>query len=461
MLNALVTSIYNLLSMLCGYLYISKFLRWKMKNGFFIFAGVISLVQFVIMAVFDRLPVNESTIGTENALFIGIIFAEIVGEVIFLEGKRWKRIITVIFSQIIISELFGIFEFIVGYYIGDGINVQSTMSYLIPTLVAALILFASLPGFKTKSRLELVPQAIIFVCALLSEIYTSVFGVIIVPSQKVMNVSVNIQAQMYSGLDEAIQTMAGTVNLLISFTSVVAIFLAMLITNFVVTHKFYKRNAEINESLLQAQTKYYESIEANTKNMSKLRHDYKNHLTVMSLLLEGGEVDKAKEYINEISEGLSAATPLVHTGNTIADAIISDKIKKATDLGIRINIDGAFSYKDMKPIDICSILGNILDNAIEAVGGVSVSSTDITLTLSKTDCFFVISETNLSSKPLKLDGDKVVTSKLDKVLHGLGIGNIKESAAKYGGDVDISCEPSDSHDGEFVFAINIMIPFAM
>lgn len=456
----------NLYYVFSYYLFTSKFLRLNVKKNYLIYSSIVYLIDAlaIVSEGMSLLPVPN---WVYDIVRLAVIIAFFSASFKAIEGKWYKRLLILIMSMVITESLFDKFFSLHQYIIGDAEFGKITLIFsylLIPILSILIICISSLPGRKAKSKLGLIPLIIIFLTTLIVEVYSSIFGVV-VEHQGPINVSLTAEEELVSALESA----AGTLNIVLSFTSILIVFLVMIVTNFIITQRYYKRDAEINGAFLESQVRYYESIEKNNQDMKKLRHDYKNHLTVLALLLDNGDVDKAKEYINDIGDSLNSATPLSHTGNTIADAIISDKIQKAQALDINLKVDGQFSYKNMKAIDICSIIGNILDNAIEAISTndkkfqddseKKLSSRDISLNFSKTDSFFVIEETNLSSKPLMLDGDKIVTSKIDKLFHGMGIGNIKESVEKYGGDVDIKCDPSKSHDNEYVFSISIMIPF--
>ena len=109
-------------------------------------------------------------------------------------------------------------------------------------------------------------------------------------------------------------------------------------------------------------------------------------------------------------------------------------------------------------MDLCKILANILDNAIEAVSEEALSDVDpefkkIELIFKRTDKFFMISLTNpCLSCPVIVDG-QIETHKNDKKNHGFGIANAKEAAANYGGELSVECEPKS---GGFVFRTEIL-----
>lgn len=98
-------------------------------------------------------------------------------------------------------------------------------------------------------------------------------------------------------------------------------------------------------------------------------------------------VDQAKDYIVEISENIRETDIGVHTGNSIVNAIILDKITVAKEKGVSIIVNGVWNYEKMQSVDICTILANVLDNVIEAVDA-TLSDTNIVLDLKCTDPFY-------------------------------------------------------------------------
>ncbi len=93
----------------------------------------------------------------------------------------------------------------------------------------------------------------------------------------------------------------------------------------------------------------------------------KNHVYVMRELYRSGKMDELENYMNEIGDRLELADTSIHTGNEIADAIISEKNRKAEENGIRFTAEGTLPDLEMSATDICTVFSNALDNALEAV----------------------------------------------------------------------------------------------
>ncbi|MBN1776247.1 MAG: sensor histidine kinase, partial [Clostridiales bacterium] len=231
---------------------------------------------------------------------------------------------------------------------------------------------------------------------------------------------------------------------------------------------YYKEMIEANDQYLKAQAQYYEAVERSNTEIRKIRHDMKNNLTVLSLLLENGDHAQMKSYLAELDASVQSADTGIRNGNRIADAILFDKKQKAEKAGCRLSIDGTFTYTGMSAVDTCAILGNLIDNAIEATAPLPIEKREITLRFTRTDYYFIISQANpclkrsiFFSSGLGTSGsDKesfgFTTSKSDKTNHGFGLLNLKEAIARYQGEIKITCEPSD--DVLFEFRAEIIIP---
>ena len=222
----------------------------------------------------------------------------------------------------------------------------------------------------------------------------------------------------------------------------------------------YKELNTVNEELVESQTKYFEDKARSDNEIRAMRHDMKNNVQVLMLLLENGEYDQMKEYLEEMGENLQVADISAHTGNTVADAIIADKTSQASAKGIKLKSSGVISGVDISPVDTCRILANLLDNAIEAVSADELSDLDpdsklIDLQFKKTENYFTIVVTNPCYKVPEIEDGKIVTSKSDKNEHGFGMSNIKNAADNYEGELQVSCDPKPYG---FEFTAQIVFP---
>ena len=188
----------------------------------------------------------------------------------------------------------------------------------------------------------------------------------------------------------------------------------------------------------------------------------RNNIQVLMLLLEKKEDDKMGEYLKEMGDNLVSADVSAHTGDMIADAIIAEKKAEADSRGIKLKSIGKIEGVKISPVDMCKILANLLDNAIEATSMKELKDIDehdkaINLQFKKTDNFFMISITNPCFKAPETKDGKIVTSKEDSKNHGFGLKNIESAAAVYDGEVNFSC---DEKPYGFLIRSEVVFPIA-
>lgn len=190
-------------------------------------------------------------------------------------------------------------------------------------------------------------------------------------------------------------------------------------------------------AIRETEQEYYDEINRRYNESRKIRHDINNHLLAVSALIERGNIEAAKRYIAEVSEQSDLAAMPVKTGRNVLDALLFKKTEQAAEKGCKISfeIDCPISG-GISDYDLCTIFGNILDNAIEA----SNSGDKISVKIGKQLDMLYIACENPFSGELKRRGDKIITTKKDIASHGFGIMRVKEIAGRYGGDVNITAE---------------------
>ena len=176
------------------------------------------------------------------------------------------------------------------------------------------------------------------------------------------------------------------------------------------------------EAYLAAELGYIGQYKKKQVETNRFRHDIKNNLALTQMMLDEGHVEEAREHLKDMLGEVSSLSPKYVTGDEMLDIIISMKADKMDELNIRFTLDGvADGGLQIKPMDMCSIFANALDNAIEAAR--SCKEPFIAFAIKRTDKFFVIKITNSAEK--KIDIGKLLTtsgytSKSDKEHHGFG-----------------------------------------
>lgn len=174
-------------------------------------------------------------------------------------------------------------------------------------------------------------------------------------------------------------------------------------------------------------------------------HDLKHQIANFSL-----ETNAA---INETTAVLQAYEELVHTGNEALDAILAHKLRQATEMNIKLTfmVDGE-KLSFIRDIDIYSLFGNILDNAIEAVKQLDdVDKRIVSVSVTSQEYFVSISATNFFSGTINIADGLPKTTKVDRLYHGFGLQSIKMLTEKYQGDLNISVKKD-------IFTLDILFP---
>lgn len=188
------------------------------------------------------------------------------------------------------------------------------------------------------------------------------------------------------------------------------------------------------------------------KNARRLKHDMKNHFMVLLSYLLSEEYEAAKLYSSEILDKLNGMHSYVDTGNALMNHIVNEKLCSARQQGIRIKAEiENLSFARMKSIDFSALLGNMLDNAIEACMNEKEESREIHLLISAKKGYEVICVKNRISCSVLENNPGLQTAKPDFPSHGLGIPQMEAITEGYGGMLDL-------YETEEFFCVSAYIP---
>ena len=179
------------------------------------------------------------------------------------------------------------------------------------------------------------------------------------------------------------------------------------------------------------------------------RHDYRNHINNMKIQLSEGNYAKLSDYLDELADDLDTVDTVIKTGNVMADAILNSKLNVAEKMNIKLNVKANVPDKlPMSDVELCSMLGNILDNAVEACGTLPEEERFMRVYIGKLKGQLYLSVQNSAGKVRKSKNTYLSTKEGE---HGYGLFRIDRVAKKYGGYVNRQNE-------EGVFATEIMVP---
>jgi sensor histidine kinase YesM len=194
-----------------------------------------------------------------------------------------------------------------------------------------------------------------------------------------------------------------------------------------------KRQAELIELKNNMLQKSLDETEQAFKLWRSSVHDYKNNIIALRQLVNDGKIKEVSEYLNHESELIDKKMFYIRTGSSVVDTIVNTKQNFAEEKGITFVVNAIIPGKCIiSELDMASILGNLIDNAIEACEGENEPYIDVTIRQEKT--FIVIKIINKYSREFS---NNLKTTKNKKMFHGIGIGSVKSIVEKYEGKFSI------------------------
>jgi len=195
----------------------------------------------------------------------------------------------------------------------------------------------------------------------------------------------------------------------------------------------------------QAQEKEYyfaqcQLMQESAEQVKTVRHDIKLHLATLKDFTTNGNMDEIKSYLDSLVEDIEKSEIYSDTGNIAFDSIINYKLQNAKRDNIKLDLNVAVPPElNVEVVDIVTIIGNLLDNALEAVAKVSEKIIKIDIKFNKGGLFAKIE--NSFNGEVKYDENKAegsIVSLKNSNEHGYGLKNIKQSVEKYNGHMKIS-----------------------
>ena len=186
--------------------------------------------------------------------------------------------------------------------------------------------------------------------------------------------------------------------------------------------------------------------------LRQYRHDMKNRMISMQQMLQKKQYDALRDYMEKAAQKLEKTFTYSNTGNIALDSVINYKVSKMVESGIDVEINIALPETlEIDEDDFVIIIGNLLDNAAEATGKINNSGKKYIYMDYEYDMGSVwICVKNNFENEIKIQGDKFITGKKDKNIHGIGLQSIKSTIEKYNGQMDISVEGN-------IFVVNIIL----
>ncbi len=203
-----------------------------------------------------------------------------------------------------------------------------------------------------------------------------------------------------------------------------------------------KELAELKEKQAELLERDYNVLNKAYSENAKTFHDMHNHIGAVRSLLTAEKYDKAIEYLDDLQKPVSGITAAVWTGDETVDYLINSRIAAAENEGICFETQIEFPKNtDIGGADLCAVLGNLLDNAFDAVRKDNrTENRRIKLTIRRINRMLIIKVVNTFNGEINISGGKLKTTKTDGGLHGWGVESAKTAAAKYDGTITTTAE---------------------
>lgn len=192
-------------------------------------------------------------------------------------------------------------------------------------------------------------------------------------------------------------------------------------------------------AIVERQVVYYNEMMAlsrkNIEDTRKYSHDMKNHFLYMRTLLQDKKYKELKQYFDQYCDGFESITPIVNTGNNVIDNVLNIENQRANKVGAKLDIQVCVpNTLGVNETDLCCLLMNLLDNAVEACAKVEANKRNVSINIYVKQEFLFIFIGNPAGENIP-DGTVGIreSTKDDKNSHGYGMKIVSDIIEKYNG----------------------------
>ena len=210
---------------------------------------------------------------------------------------------------------------------------------------------------------------------------------------------------------------------------------------YILMKRISEKNTENTELLIDKMQNeiykvQYEGFDKQYSEMRKIRHDMENHLQYVSMLIAQKDYEEANDYISDIlKHRLNFGISRIRTGNKVIDTVANMKLIQCKNENINTIVTTGHIETSINDIDMCSLLGNIFDNAIEACRKVDGEKELHFEVIQKKGYINIIMKNTIQSPVLENNPD-LSTTKKQKDIHGYGVKNVKDIVKRHNGMVE-------------------------
>ena len=420
----------------------------------FLFQLAVNLMEFwILLLLMQHICAAHINLNRRNTIICSAVFLLLTGlamellpdNINFLVSMPVSILLTVfLFSKKKFSDLLRFFP--------------AVAIYCVLTIVPEAILTAIMPAFKIVlpisvyevSLISLVTDATLLIILIFLHHFLMKYQFIL--HFRMREIIGCIALFLFSIIDVALITWANNRNIepisrYLYLTIFIGAFLCSIIYYFYSLFssrvQIYQQCLSRNEiEYLQLQLDALQDVKENEEQIRKMRHDLNSHLAVMKSLCEEKNYEEVKKYTEQLSHDAIFSGGKILTGNHVSDMIVSSKMTVCEEHGIAFTFEGSLTnLKNMTAPDICGLLSNAYNNAIEAC--LPQKDAYIHTKVNTTRNYTVIQITNSVEKKVTIRGNRISTTKEDKKSHGYGIEIMNQIAKKYGGSCSLHCSDTE------------------
>lgn len=181
-----------------------------------------------------------------------------------------------------------------------------------------------------------------------------------------------------------------------------------------------------------------EIMQSSTEDLQAFRHDMSNQLIILNHLLEEGKNEEARRQLDQLSRFIKGKVIYSTSGNTIIDGLVNYKLQSVASENIKVETEIVVPEQlNIDIADFVTLLGNLLDNALEALKKVDWEQRILTIKIVFSQERLIGRITNTYCGEIHQKDDKILTSKKEKQKHGYGLSNVEKIIKKYNGYMEI------------------------
>lgn len=384
------------------------------KKGRIIYICASVCYAFMVLTI-NSITSYEGWIGVVYSIYI------LAFSLIFLRGKLLIKILISIFTNICLISVntFSVNLMSVVFKSNvDAIYSEKTLSRFLMIIIDQLILFYVFTVFLRifkKSKMNFGKKEWIFIITIFVASFLSV-AAIQITLQK------NDLSEQYIGI-----LMAAELGLIL--INIICFFMMSILNN---SHKAAEELSMLKQQD-EIRKQYAENVKYRYDEIRRIRHDMKQSYTVLETLLSENRTTEAIDYIRSGRSAIAQTEVLVDVGNDFVNSILNSKLSTAKQLGIEVICSSVKDISGIEAVDLCTLLGNMLDNAIEAAKQCPSEKSLIEVKITSSDEKLIIQVTNSIKCSVLKENSELKSTKQNPSEHGFGVKSIRLIAQKYFG----------------------------